>query len=150
MWQHPLLPGIGAVLPGQDSADAKGYREDEIRRSLEAARERGKAATRREQPHYSMLLQWPDDDQSYLMTLPEWEGGVFDPVTHGDTYEEGVKNGNGVLAILVGSAQEDGEPPPRRASSPRARAEPAGNGSAPHPIVGGNDEHDCTDPAATE
>lgn len=39
MWKHPLLRGIGAVLAGQDSAGAKQYQEDEVRRALEAARE---------------------------------------------------------------------------------------------------------------
>ncbi len=65
-----------------------------------------------EQLHYSMLIQWSDEDRAYLVTLPEWAGRVFGPVTHGDTYEEAVKNGNEVLAMLVESAQEDGEPLP--------------------------------------
>ncbi len=62
--------------------------------------------------HYSMTIEWSDEDEAYLVTLPEWEGRVFGPVTHGDTYEEAVKNGNEVLAMLVKSAQEDGEPLP--------------------------------------
>lgn len=65
-----------------------------------------------EQLHYSMLIQWSDEDRAYLVTLPEWEGRVFGPVTHGDTYEEAVRNGNEVLAMLVEVAQEDGEPLP--------------------------------------
>ena len=61
---------------------------------------------------YSMLVQWSADDQAFLVTIPEWEGRVFGPVTHGDTYEEAVRNGNEVLAMLVEIAQEDGEPLP--------------------------------------
>ena len=46
MWKHPLLPGMGAVIAGRDSADAKGYQEDEVRRALEAAREIGERQQR--------------------------------------------------------------------------------------------------------
>jgi predicted RNase H-like HicB family nuclease len=38
--------------------------------------------------HYSLLIQRSDEDQAYLVTLPEWEDRVLGPVTHGDTYEE--------------------------------------------------------------
>ena len=32
---------------------------------------------------YSMLIEWSDEDQAYLVTLPEWAGRVIMPVTHG-------------------------------------------------------------------
>lgn len=64
-----------------------------------------------EKPHYSMLVQWSDENQTYLVTLPKREGRVFGPVTHGDTYEEAVRNGHGVLKMLVEAAQESGQPP---------------------------------------
>ena len=44
-------------------------------------------------PRYSMVIQWSEEDAAYLVTLLEWEGRVFNPVTHGDTYEEAVRNG---------------------------------------------------------
>ncbi len=64
---------------------------------------------------YSMLAQWSDDDDAYLVTLPEWEGRVFNPVTHGDTYEEAIKNGYEALESLVASARKHSEelPQPR-------------------------------------
>ena len=62
--------------------------------------------------HYSMLIQWSEADHAYLVTLPEWAGRVFGPVTHGDTYEEAVSNGREVLALLVEVAREDGQPLP--------------------------------------
>ena len=65
-----------------------------------------------EKLHYSMLIQWSDEDQAYLVTLPEWESQVFGPVTHGNTYEEAVRNGNEVLEMLVEAARESGEPLP--------------------------------------
>ena len=44
-----------------------------------------------EQLHFSMVIQWSADDQAYLVSLPEWEGRVLNPVTHGDSYEDAVK-----------------------------------------------------------
>ena len=68
-----------------------------------------------ERLHYSMVVQWSEDDQAYLVTLPEWEGRVFNPVTHGQTYEEAIKQGQEALAALVASARQHGErlPEPR-------------------------------------
>ena len=66
-----------------------------------------------EQSHYSMLIQWSDEDQAFLVTLPEWEGCVFGPVTHGDTHEEAVRNGREAMAALIASAEKHGEPLPR-------------------------------------
>jgi antitoxin HicB len=65
-----------------------------------------------EQLHYSMVVQWSDDDQAYLVTLPEWDGEVFNPVTHGGTYEEAIRHGHEALAALVASARQRGEPVP--------------------------------------
>ncbi len=66
-----------------------------------------------EQPCYSMLIQWSDEDQTYLVMLPEWEDRVFGPVTHGDTYEEAVRNGREAMAALIASAEKHGEPLPQ-------------------------------------
>jgi len=62
-----------------------------------------------EKLHYSIVVQWSNDDQAYLVTLPEWDGRVFNPVTHGDTYEEAMKNGHEALEALVASARKHGE-----------------------------------------
>lgn len=60
-------------------------------------------------PRYSMLIQWSDEDEAYIVSLPE-----FGPYarTHGSTYEEAAKNGREVLELLVESCLEDGEPLP--------------------------------------
>ncbi len=65
-----------------------------------------------EKLQYSMVVQSSNDDQAYLVTLPEWEGRVFNPVTHGDTYEEAIKNGREALEALVASVSKHGEPLP--------------------------------------
>jgi len=62
---------------------------------------------------YSVLIQWSDDDDAYLVTLPEWEGGIFNPVTHGETYEEAVKSGYEALEALVASARKHNETLPQ-------------------------------------
>jgi predicted RNase H-like HicB family nuclease len=43
----------------------------------------------RSNQHYSMFIQWSDEDQVYIVTVPELPGCK----THGKTYEEAVKQG---------------------------------------------------------
>jgi predicted RNase H-like HicB family nuclease len=63
--------------------------------------------------HYSVLIQWSDEDQVYVVSLPE-----FGPYahTHGDTYEEALKNAQEVLELLVETYQEEGKPLPQPAT----------------------------------
>jgi predicted RNase H-like HicB family nuclease len=65
-----------------------------------------------ERLHYSMVVQWSDDDQAYLVTLPEWEGRVFNPITHGESYEQAVEQAHEALTALVASARQHAEPLP--------------------------------------
>ena len=62
---------------------------------------------------YSMVIQWSEEDDAFLVTLPEWEGRVFNPVTHGETYEEAVANGRLALEDLVIVARQNGEQLPK-------------------------------------
>lgn len=57
-------------------------------------------------PHYSMVIQWSDEDQTFVVSLPEF--GLFCQ-THGDTYAEAVRNGEQVIEMLVSSANDRGE-----------------------------------------
>ena len=61
---------------------------------------------------YSMLIQWSDEDQAYVVSLTDWEGRVFNPVTHGESYAEAATTGLEALEALVGSAERSGEPLP--------------------------------------
>ena len=47
---------------------------------------------------YSILIQWSEEDQCYIVSLPEF--GKY-ARTHGDTYEEAVKNAQEVLELLI-------------------------------------------------
>jgi len=70
-------------------------------------------AAMNEQSRYSILIEWSDEDQAYLVTLPEWAGNVLMPVTHGATYVEAVSNGQDVLKMLIDSAREQGKAVPQ-------------------------------------
>ncbi len=61
--------------------------------------------------HYAMLIQWSNEDQAYLVRLPDWERAerVLGPVTHGDTYAEALENGLEALEALIASAQKNHE-----------------------------------------
>ena len=59
--------------------------------------------------HYSMMIEWSEEDQAYLVILPEWADRVLMPATHGKTYSEAVQHGQEVLELLVNSTIDDGE-----------------------------------------
>lgn len=59
---------------------------------------------------YSMTVQWSEEDQVYIVSFPEW-GDLLH--THGDTYEEAVKNGQELLEGLIESRRQHGEPLPQ-------------------------------------
>ena len=61
---------------------------------------------------YSMLIEWSEEDQAYLVTLPEWANRVLMPATHGSTYSEAVQHGQEVLELLMNDSLRDGEPLP--------------------------------------
>lgn len=43
----------------------------------------------RQKLHYSMIIEWSDEDNAFIVTVPELPGCR----THGATYEEVVKQG---------------------------------------------------------
>ena len=47
---------------------------------------------------YSILIQWSEEDSKYIASLPE-----FGPYahTHGETYEEALKNAQEILELLI-------------------------------------------------
>jgi len=57
---------------------------------------------------YSMIIQWSDEDQIYIVTLPEFGGNK----THGDTYEDAAKNGQDALESLIDAYHAEGWPLP--------------------------------------
>lgn len=59
--------------------------------------------------HYTVIIQWSNEDQCYVVSFPEW--GEFCH-THGDTYQEAMQNAHEVLELLIDSAIQTGEPLP--------------------------------------
>jgi len=55
---------------------------------------------------HSILIQWSDEDQCYVASLPEF--GPY-ALTHGATYDEALQNGKEVLGLLI----QDASPLPR-------------------------------------
>ena len=62
---------------------------------------------------YSLVIEWSDEDQAYVVLLPEWQGRVYQPVTDGATYEEVARKGQAVLATLIEQATQHGEELPQ-------------------------------------
>ena len=59
--------------------------------------------------HYSMNIQWSNRDNTYIVTVPE----LPECTTHGDTYEEAVKNGREVIELCIESELALGRPIPQ-------------------------------------
>ena len=57
---------------------------------------------------YSVTIQWSDEDQLYIATLPEF------PIchTHGKTYEEAVQQAEEVIELLIETLEEEKRQPP--------------------------------------
>jgi antitoxin HicB len=61
--------------------------------------------------HYSIVIQWSDNDNAFLVHLPEFPSQHF--VTHGATYDEALQNGLEVIELLVESYEEEGRALPK-------------------------------------
>ena len=59
--------------------------------------------------HYSMVIQWDEDDKIFVVDVPELPGCM----THGQTYEEAVKQGQDAIESWLDVAKELGRPIPR-------------------------------------
>jgi len=62
-----------------------------------------------EQLRYSMLIQWSDEDEAYIVTVPELPGCK----THGSTYEEAVQQGKDAIETLLLFLNDVGEVIPK-------------------------------------
>ncbi len=54
--------------------------------------------------HYSLLIQWDDEDKIYVVSVPELPGAR----THGKTYEEAIKNALEVIELWLETAKDLG------------------------------------------
>lgn len=58
---------------------------------------------------YSMIIQWSDEDQLFLVTIPEFASRVIMPCTHGKTREDAIRNGEEVIEMYLESWLAEGE-----------------------------------------
>ncbi len=58
--------------------------------------------------HYSMVIQWSEENQAYLVDVPELPGCH----THGDTHEEAVRNGLEAIEVWIEAYEALGRPVP--------------------------------------
>lgn len=61
-----------------------------------------------EYARYSMVIQWSDEDEAYIVTVPELPGCI----THGATYEEAVKQGLDAIESWIDANRAWGRPIP--------------------------------------
>jgi predicted RNase H-like HicB family nuclease len=70
---------------------------------------------------YSMILQWSNEDELFLVTIPEFSDTIKDgcqghrvvmPCTHGKTREEAICNGEEVIEMYLEAWQAENEPIP--------------------------------------
>jgi predicted RNase H-like HicB family nuclease len=61
--------------------------------------------------HYSMIIQWSDEDDVYIVMVPELPGCI----THGATYEVAVQQGQDAIDSWIDAQRASGRPvpPPR-------------------------------------
>ncbi len=57
--------------------------------------------------HYSMVIIWSNEDNCYLVHLPDFSFQEFH--THGDTYEEAAKRGQEVIDTYLELYKEGGK-----------------------------------------
>jgi predicted RNase H-like HicB family nuclease len=65
---------------------------------------------------YSMTVQWSEEDQLFLVTIPEFaddlrsvvDQRVLMPCTHGNTREQAIRNGEDVIEMYLEAWQIEG------------------------------------------
>lgn len=56
---------------------------------------------------YTMLIEWFNLDNAYVVSFPEWARAGYLANTHGATYAEAAQRGEEMLAALIEAAQAD-------------------------------------------
>ena len=64
-------------------------------------------------PHHTMVIYWSEEDQCYLVSIPDFKEHVmnWNSVCHGDTYEEAAREGTIAieLALMDDTTEQTGE-----------------------------------------
>ncbi|MGJ3253829.1 MAG: type II toxin-antitoxin system HicB family antitoxin [Elainellaceae cyanobacterium] len=60
-------------------------------------------------PQYSMVIQWSDEDNCYVVFLPDFADRVEQPCTDGQTYQEAAKHGQEVIETYLKMWKQEGD-----------------------------------------
>lgn len=63
-------------------------------------------------PKDRVTIVWNQEDNCYLVYLRDLSNEILQPVSHGDTYQEALKNGKDVMEELILHLQATGKPLP--------------------------------------
>lgn len=67
------------------------------------------SAINRQTPRFSMLIEWSDVDQIYIVSLPEWGRVGALAHAHGATYAEAAQKGQELIEFLYETARQEGD-----------------------------------------
>ena len=60
-------------------------------------------------PKYQITIAWSQEDECYLVYLPDFADEIMQPVSHGDTYQEALQHGLEVMEELILDLQSTGK-----------------------------------------
>jgi len=63
-------------------------------------------------PKYQITIVWSQEDECYLVSIPDFADEIMQPVSHGNTYQEALQNGLEVMEELILNLQTLGKPLP--------------------------------------
>ena len=62
---------------------------------------------------YRVNIIWSEEDNCYVVELPEFATEIQRYFTHGETYQEALENAQEVLELLIESYQDEGRALPQ-------------------------------------
>jgi antitoxin HicB len=60
-------------------------------------------------PKYQVTIAWSQENECYLVYLPDFADEIMQPVSHGDTYQEALQHGLEVMEELILNLQSTGQ-----------------------------------------
>lgn len=58
---------------------------------------------------YQVTIAWSEEDNCYLVYLPDFIDEIMQPVSHGNTYQEALQHGLEVMDELILALQANGK-----------------------------------------
>jgi predicted RNase H-like HicB family nuclease len=56
---------------------------------------------------YHIVIEWSEEEQQYLVTLPEWQEDIIQPCTQGDTHRQAFNNAKDILETFHKAAIDE-------------------------------------------